>query len=247
MVKFALKVQDCNIEVSAPIPEGPVLPTALLPILQGLSNTLSDLTAAGAAKAGAPVSCREGCGACCRQPVPIAPAEARMLADYIAEQPEEQRAVLRERFQRAAARLEESCMAQEIRDCLHASRDARHALGLRYFALGIACPFLQDERCTIHPIRPLRCREYLVVSPAERCANPGNEEIVSVKPPILFSQVLEKWNTSGERQAGEFILLTMLDEWAAQHPAEQDRAHRSGPEMLLEFLQAGSENRGGNQ
>jgi len=245
--KFALKVQDCNIEVSARLPEGPVLPSALLPILQGLSNTLSDLASAGAAKAGAPVSCREGCGACCRQPVPIAAAEARMLAEWIDEQPEERKAVLRERFRRAAARLEESGMAQEIRDCAQVSRDARHALGLRYFALGIACPFLEDERCTIHPIRPLRCREYLVVSPAERCANPGNEEIVSVKPPILLSQVLDKWNPSGERQAGEFILLAMLDEWVAQHSAEQDRAHRTASEMLLEFLQASSRDQDRNQ
>ncbi|HUA92650.1 MAG TPA: YkgJ family cysteine cluster protein [Terracidiphilus sp.] len=247
MAKFALKVQDCNIEVNARIPEGPVLPTTLLPILQGLSNTLSDLTSAGAAKAGAPVSCREGCGACCRQPVPVAPAEARMLAEWIDEQPEERRTVLRERFRQAAARLQESGMAQEVRDCMQASRDARHALGLRYFALGIACPFLEEERCSIHPIRPLRCREYLVVSPAERCATPANAEIVSVKPPILFSQVLEKWNPSGERQAGEFILLTMLDEWAAQHPAVQDRAHRLASEMLLEFLQASSGDRGGTQ
>jgi Fe-S-cluster containining protein len=34
------------------------------------------------------------------------------------------------------------------------------------------CPFLEDESCSIHPDRPLVCREYLVTSPAELCAGP---------------------------------------------------------------------------
>ncbi len=111
-----------------------------------------------------------------------------------------------------------------------------HALGLRYFALGIPCPFLEDERCTIHPIRPLRCREYMVASPAEHCAHPETKEVIGVKPPVLLSRVLGKWNTSGDAHNSEFILLTMLDEWSASHPAGEDRATRTAPELLHEFL-----------
>ncbi len=47
------------------------------------------------------------------------------------------------------------------------SRSAR-----RYFHLGIACPFLEDESCSIHADRPISCREYLVTSPAVNCADP---------------------------------------------------------------------------
>ncbi len=238
-VQFALKVQNANIEMRAQLPQGAVSPTVLLPILQSLSNSLCELTVQTASRLGEQLSCREGCGACCRQAVPISPVEARAIAEWLDQQPEERQAVLRRRFRRAVARLEESGIAQEIRDRKDlADRAAMHELGLRYFALGIACPFLEEERCTIHEMRPLRCREYLVVSPAKHCAHPATKEIVGIKPPVLLSQILAGWDTNGETRPPELILLTMLEEWIAKHPAEQDRPCRTSPELLQEFLRA---------
>ncbi|MCC6539421.1 MAG: YkgJ family cysteine cluster protein, partial [Bryobacterales bacterium] len=46
-----------------------------------------------------------------------------------------------------------------------------------FFALGIACPFLENESCSIHPDRPLICREHLVNTPAEWCAEPDRHPI----------------------------------------------------------------------
>jgi Fe-S-cluster containining protein len=241
-VRFVLKIQDCNIEVSAPIPEGPVRPVVLLPILQGLSSSISDLVAKSAAQLGKPLSCREGCGACCRHAVPITAVEARMISEWLDEQPEERRAVLLERFRNAARQLEESGLAEELRQSSTApSRTSTHGLGLKYFALGIPCPFLENECCTIHPIRPLVCREYVVVSPAEHCAHPASEEIINVKPPVLLSQILNKWDVNGEPQSHQLILLTLLDEWVAHHPPEKDCARRTAPELLQEFLHAFAE------
>jgi len=238
-VEFALKVQDVKLEVKAELPEGPVYPAVLLPILQDLSNSMSELAVRGANQLGKQLSCREGCGACCRQAVPITPVEARMLAKWIDDQPQEPQTILRERFRQAAARLEETGIARRARDSASSpGRDAMHALGLDYFGLGIPCPFLEEERCTIHPIRPLRCREYLVVSPAENCAHPQSKEIVGINPPVKLSQILVKWDTNGDPQPHELILLTMLDEWVAQHPTGSDRAHRSAPELLQEFIHA---------
>lgn len=242
VARFALNVQGCAIEVSTELPEGPVPALALLPVLQGLSNSLSDLTVQRAAQAGKPLSCHDGCAACCRHPVPIAPAEARLISWWLAAQPAERRAVLRERFRHAAQRLEESGVAQQLRDSRGAGRAAMHDLGLRYFALGLACPFLEDERCSIYEIRPMRCREYLVVSPAENCAQPASRQIVSIKPPVLLSQILERWSTDGDPQPYEIVLLAMLDEWIASHPPDQDDPHRTAPEMLQEFLRAFAQN-----
>jgi Fe-S-cluster containining protein len=243
-LQFSLKVQGAVISVSAQLPDGPVRPTVLLPIIQNLSSSISTLAENEAARLGKPISCREGCGACCRQAVPISPVEARALSEYIDSQPEERREVLRARFRAAAARLEESGIAQAVRaispssekEPLLLNKETAHALGLRYFALGIACPFLEDECCTIHPIRPLRCREYMVASPAEHCAHPDTKEVIGVKPPVLLSRVLGKWNTSGDTTSSDFILLTMLDEWIAAHPGSEDRATRTPPELLQEFL-----------
>lgn len=238
-VQFALQIQGAKIEVRAPLPEGPVSPGVLLPILRGLSDSIGDLAAASAKAMGKPPSCHEGCGACCRQPVPITPVEARAIAEWIEDQPQQRQSVLRERFRHAAARLEETGIAQGFRHPGSASnRETIHELGLRYFELGIPCPFLEEERCMIHEIRPLRCREYLVVSPAQHCAAPRSEQIVSIKPPVLLSQVLETWDTNGATQPRGFVLLTLLDEWLAEHPANADCPHRTSPELLQEFLGA---------
>lgn len=240
MAQFALKVQDATIEVRAQLPQGPVRPGVLLPILQGLSNSMSELAVQGAKKLGEHVSCREGCGACCRQAVPITAVEARAIAEWLDQQPTERQALLRERFRQAAARLEESGIAPAIRGLRPAGSNSEvlHELGLKYFEMGIPCPFLEEERCTIHEIRPLRCREYLVVSPAERCAHPREKGIAGIKPPVMLSQILAQWDVNGDQQARPLILLTMLEEWVEKHPAQDDRPHRTSPELLQEFLRA---------
>jgi Fe-S-cluster containining protein len=238
-VEFALKVQSATIQVRAQLPEGPVRPGVLLPILQGLSNSITELTLLGAERLGEQLSCREGCGACCRQAVPITAVEARAIAEWLEEQPAERQTILRERFRQAAARLEESGIAQALRELgTEPAYETLHELVLKYFAMGIPCPFLEEERCTIHEIRPLRCREYLVVSPAEHCAHPQTNQIAGIKPPVPLSQILGRWDPSGDRQPRGLILLTMLDEWVAKHPADKDRPHRSSPELLQEFLHA---------
>ncbi len=212
-------------------------PAALLPVLQDLSNAMSDLAGQNASRLGVQLSCRAGCGACCRQAVPITPVEARVLAGLLDALPRERQKTLRERFRQAAARLEESGVAQAVRGLQQGNGTATaHEVGLEYFALGIPCPFLEEERCTIHEIRPLRCREYLVSSPAEKCSHPGTREVVGILPPVMLSRILGRWDTNGDAQPPELILLTMLEEWVARHPAGEDRPHRTAPEMLQEFL-----------
>jgi len=58
-------------------------------------------------------------------------------------------------------------------------REARQ-LGVEYFAQHVACPFLEDESCSIHSDRPLACREYLVTSPALNCERPSESTIEKV-------------------------------------------------------------------
>lgn len=236
---FALKIQGAKIEVRAPLPEGPVRPGVLLPILRGLSDSIGDLVVSSAKAMGKSPSCKEGCGACCRQPVPITPVEARAIAEWIDAQSKQRQTLLHERFRQAAARLEESGIAHGFRHSgSGVNGESMHELGLRYFELGIPCPFLEEERCTIHEIRPLRCREYMVVSPAENCAHPRSKQIVNIKPPVLLSPILETWDANGDPQPRLFILLTMLEEWLAEHPAQADRPHRTSPELLQEILHA---------
>src|SRR3954451_6676000 len=62
------------------MPTGPVRPIDLLPVYQGLTNLVVDAAVEAVERHGERVSCAKGCGACCRQPVPVSPSEAHALA-----------------------------------------------------------------------------------------------------------------------------------------------------------------------
>ncbi len=105
----------------------------------------------------ATISCRRGCSACCLQPALISPAEAFNLARLMRERPELAR--------RAAATRQ--------RDRQSAARDPGTSAYRRWTIGRIPCPCLDDDgSCTIHPERPLVCRQHLVLSPAEFCSSP---------------------------------------------------------------------------
>jgi len=150
------------------VPDGPTTLETLLPVFQGLSNEVARRSAAKAVAAGKAISCRAGCGACCRQAVPVAEAEARMIAALVEAMPEPRRSEVRARFEAAEQRLQETALASRMVDM----PDGKTVIdvGTKYFGLGVACPFLEAESCSIHPDRPLRCREYFVTSPAAACA-----------------------------------------------------------------------------
>ena len=67
-----------------------------------------------------------------------------------------------------------------------------HQLSSQYFDLQIACPFLENESCSIHVDRPSICREYHVTSPAERCSRVYQESIDAIVPDVRMGPMLMK-------------------------------------------------------
>jgi Fe-S-cluster containining protein len=102
--------------------------------------------------------------------------------------------------------------------------------GEAYFALGIACPFLEDESCSIYEDRPLICREYLVVSPPERCANPRWAGVAVLAPPLPVWRAFARAASAGDHDRVEYVPLTLAPAWAEAHAEEP--AARTGPEQL---------------
>ena len=102
-------------------------------------------------------------------------------------------------------------------------------LSSAYFALGIPCPFLEEESCSIHPDRPLVCREYLVTSPSELCAGPAQEGVVPVPVPKV-SMAARGLQDSKD----DWFPLAMLMAWARTRPRKVER--RTGPEWVQRFL-----------
>jgi len=212
-----LSVGDLRIAHPITVPSGPVPAADVVPALQGLVNAV-----VAAAEAGKAISCRKGCGACCRQLVPISRTEGERLLSTVAALPAERRAVLEGRFAAAEAVL----AAADLKE--RKGRPDRE-LSTAYFALGIPCPFLEEESCSIHPDRPLICREYLVTSPPELCAGPEQEGVTPVPVPKVS---LAARGLQDERE--EWFPLALLMDWAKRRP--RAGARRTGPEWIQRFL-----------
>ena len=192
-------------------PDVPVTPAELLPVFRQFSNAMVEVAESKSA-----VSCRAGCGACCRQLVPIREMEAQALAALVDAMPEPRRAAVRARFADAAERSAALRHRLDARNSL--DRAARVQLKLDYFALGIACPFLENESCSIHPDRPLICREHLVNTPAEWCAEPEKHPIRAL--PIVRADTAVAHSFEGERWVPLIDVLTYTADTAASERAE---------------------------
>src|SRR5262249_41114577 len=95
-----LKIGDLDIAHPLTVPNAPVPASAVLPALRGLVNAV-----VGAAETGKAISCRKGCGACCRQLVPISRTEGEALLALVEAMPKERRKAVRARFADAERRI----------------------------------------------------------------------------------------------------------------------------------------------
>lgn len=218
---FELTAGGRTIEASVSLPAADVRLTDLLPVLMSFTNALVALAEDAAREAGKPVSCRAGCGACCRQLVPVSEPEALYLAELVEAMPPGRAAQVRERF-RAALEALGAGLLDPLRDTsrLKALED-RRAIGLEYFRAGVACPFLEDESCSIHEHRPLSCREYLVSSPAVNCAHPTAETIAMRPVPVKLSEMLYCFGDGKGNDRTRWLPLVLALEWAAAHAGEE--------------------------
>jgi Fe-S-cluster containining protein len=214
-----LRLTMGSLRIAHPItvPNAAVPAAEVVPALQGLVNAVVE-----AAEMGKAISCRKGCGACCRQLVPVSRTEGERLLQVVEAMPAERREVLKARFAAAESAIEMAGLKERK------GRSDRE-LSTAYFAMGMPCPFLEDESCSIHPERPLVCREYLVTSPAELCAGPRQEGVTPVAVPkvSMAARGLQDEND-------EWFPLAMLMAWAKTRPRKM--AKQTGPEWVRRFL-----------
>jgi Fe-S-cluster containining protein len=229
-VQLGFGQQPVDLEIT--VPAGPTRPIDLLPVYQGLTNLAVDIAVENVERAGEAISCRKGCGACCRQPVPISESEAHMIARLVDTLPDPRRSAVKARFAGAKERLAAAGLLEAFRHSERVSGLDQMANSADYFALGIACPFLEDESCSIHPERPLACREYLVTSPAENCARPQEGNTRPVPLPARVGTAVRAGDRSSADAVG-WVLLALAPEWAAIHP---EPAPRPGPDLIREFF-----------
>ncbi len=232
---FKIKLGDHCLEARIDVPAGLVPQRFLLPIVQRLADTVVDAAIQEEQKDGRNVSCRAGCGACCRQLVPMSETEAYHIRDLVEAMPVPRRSEIRARFDAARQRLASSGLLERLVNCRSSDGADPRRLGIDYFRLGIPCPFLEAESCSIYPDRPVACREYLVTSPAEFCARPGVDPIRMIALPVKIWTALAALDPRADGTAApRWVPLILAITWADAH---SEPLPRPGPEILREFFQ----------
>lgn len=229
-------------EIDLPVPGGQGSLLTVLPAARKLTYEMMRLSEEREAAEGRRVSCKAGCGACCRQLVPISLVEAKSLATTVEKLPPARREAIKRRFQAALARLEGAGLL------LAKSKEPRTALlsdaaegestwedaSRRYFDLQIACPFLENESCGIYEDRPLICREYLVTSDPALC-NSIDAGASAVPRPAFPSRAMAFAAETLDDLPGTSVPLVLSLEWAAARGNQLGTGH-TGEEMLEVFL-----------
>lgn len=217
------------------VPTGPSRPDDLLPLARALSDAMVGETVRAVERSGECISCKAGCGACCRHLVAIPEVEARRIAGLLENLPEPRRSAVRVRFAEARRRLDEAGLLHDLRDTGTVTDPGYGALTVAYFAQQIACPFLEEESCSIYEERPITCREYLVTSPAENCSRPTPENIRRVKILMPVFSAVARWQVPpSEHFLERWVPLILAPEWAEDHPDDSPRV--PGLDLLRELL-----------
>jgi len=209
----------------------------LVPLAQALASAQVERSLQCEAEEGRQLSCKAGCGACCRQLVPISPPEAFALASMAVSLDAPARDELIRRVESAVADIERRGALPRLRELveLHGERDLQ-AVASDYFALGVPCPFLIDESCRIHPHRPAACREYNVTSPAAWCSAPRRHKLAVVPLALAMSPPLSRLTARLTGRKPQLVPLPLAFEYAE---ANTELAFRTwpGPELVGRFVE----------
>ena len=240
LVRIDLQTPDWAVQAALSVKTTAAPIETWLPFLRMLANKAARSAEEAAERAGRRVSCKKGCGACCRQLVAISLVEARALAKLVADMPEPRQAEIRRRFTEALDRIAGSgvlgrdfSIGQEF-DESPLIETEQQRLGAAWFGLGVACPFLENESCSIHDSRPLVCREYQVTSPSDGCARLYREPVERVEMSVHLGQSLARATAKIAAVSVAMIPLVM----ALQLPADIDVAlsRRHDPIGMLKIL-----------
>lgn len=242
--KVGFNLNGVPLEFDVTVPASPVKPQRMLPVFQQLTNAFADGAEKAAASEGRAISCKAGCGACCRQPVPITETEVYHIAELVQGFEEPRRSEVTERFRSAAQHFNSTGWYDRFADHLRRASSMTTEEGFpegaalirEYFAAGVPCPFLEDESCSIHPDRPVACREYLVTSPAENCSDLSPTNIERLDLAFKPSKGLQKLGSTGDLEAAGFPVLSRALELAQRFPEHFES--KPGPEWLKDFFDA---------
>jgi Fe-S-cluster containining protein len=235
-VNVELSGPDWSLRTTLLVPKEPIAPERMLPLFFLFADAVVGSAAKSVEQSGENISCKKGCGACCRQLVPISETEARWIHDIIERLPSGRRTEIRTRFAEARRRLSEAGLLDQLLHPETWTEGEGWSIAMSYFRLGIPCPFLENESCSIHADRPVKCREYLVTSPAEHCRKPTANTIKMVDLPFRVWTAMARLNNDSSTGGKiPWVPLVLALEWTDNHP--QQPVPRYGHEVLQRFFE----------
>lgn len=239
--KVEMRLGGVPLKMEMTVPAAPVKPHRMLPIFQQMTEQFVGISVEAVESSGKKVSCAAGCGACCRQPVPISKIEAYRLAELVDDMPAPQQEAIRKRFADAVRHFEQIGWFDRVDELaippadepVEVTQQRVNDAVLDYFREGVPCPFLENESCSIHESRPIACREFLVTSPPEYCAEPDGRPIEPVPLLLKLSDNVKRVGREELTQTpGLITLITALR--TAEAP--DGFAEKTGEQWLADFF-----------
>ncbi len=197
--------------------------TSLVPEAYKLADRIVREAVKREAKLGSEIPCTKGCAACCRSLIRVSIPEALYIYERLLESERPWRDEILERFQQARETLKQNGLAETLeRDLVRQPEDVSydhrlHLLSHQYLALRLACPFLDDEICSIYSWRPVACRQYLVTSPASWCVDPFANNVRRVSLPLHVTDLLAQGTADVLDEPFRMIALPLALNWAARN------------------------------
>ena len=145
----------------------------MVPLARSLSAKITEVAVDKALLSGAKVPCNKRCSECCSYLAPLSVPQAYSLTEAIFVMPSAKRARVLKGCLSVAQR------AQMYRQPMRSYVPSPDPSGNKapastasdwHWDLGLGCPFLPDDVCTIYEDRPLVCREYYATGCARACA-----------------------------------------------------------------------------
>ena len=197
------------------IPDMPMTLGDIVPPVHQLADGVVRLAHEREQREGREIKCGPGCGACCCQLVPMSIPEIVFIADLLARIPAEQANAVRSAFSELKQRLADSGMLARF-DKLNVSREDT-AVAKDYFFLRNPCPFLINQSCSIHGVRPIACREYNVTSDPQLCVDPFANTISRVKMHRKMTTALAKLAAELLDIPATLVPMPLMFDWYAEY------------------------------
>ncbi|MBL7186359.1 MAG: YkgJ family cysteine cluster protein [Phycisphaerae bacterium] len=239
-INLELDVLDERLRFRIGVADEQVRLADIVPLARTISARIADIVIARNRREGIDIACRKGCGHCCKSHlVPLAIPEVFRLKEYIYSRPRDQRdAMLRLCLLAAKGILSEEppeFMAPRTPTDSIDSLAFLSDVSKWYVGLGVCCPFLSKNICTIYENRPLACRDYFVYGGSNACVN-ADAAAERVKMPVPMVEVLGQLAGEFEDDDIEAVILPLTPVWCEQNV---DRAERtwSAKTMAKRFVE----------